>query len=275
MSRPDQSITFLSALGYSVVSLPSSDIKPGQTLLRTGKKDLTRLGDLATIMNMGSNPLPIPSMDNLAPTGVSGQQSSSVKFDIGVSILGNILKALAGTSLDVSLGFKNTKSVTFAYLDVLEDHIALDQLDQYLSTADIKPGQNTVRDAFIHDNIFVLTSTIKSQKITVTAQGDTGVSAKVDVPVIQNIASGKLGLDVSKSAQGQITFSGNKPVIFGFKAAEIFADDNATFTVVSPAKPGDQALRAAGMIVPTLLDLGGEGVFFRMVDPGKAAEAGN
>jgi hypothetical protein len=171
------------------------------------------------------------------------------------------------------VGFKNTKSVTFAYQDVLEDHIALDQLDQFLSAAALKVNQNTIREAFIEDKIFVLTSTIKSDKITVTAEGEAGVNAKVEVPVIQSIASGKLGVDSSKAAQGQITFSGAQPVIFGFQAAQIFADDQAKFTVVKPSDPGKLALRKVGKIEPTLLSLEGEGVFFTL-DDGQTASAG-
>jgi len=272
MSRPDQSITFLSTLGYSVVSLPRSDIKPGQTLLRTGKKQLNRLGDLATIMTAGADPLPAVSADNLAPTGVSGQQSSSVNLNIGVSILGNILQALTGKNLDLSAGFKNTKSVTFAYEDVLEDHIALDQLDLFLTSATLKAGKS-VSDAFNNDNIFVLISTIKSQKITVTAQGDNNVSASVDVPVIQGVASGNLKVDLSHAAQSKVTFEGNTPIIFGFQAAEIFTRDGQ-FSTVNPSDPGKMALRDIhGQIAPTFLDLRGEGVFFHLSDDGNSAEA--
>lgn len=67
--RPDQSITFLQNLGYSVVSFPSSDLKPNQALLRVQKKQLTRLGDLSTIMTAGGNALPIISTDNVGPPG--------------------------------------------------------------------------------------------------------------------------------------------------------------------------------------------------------------
>ena len=112
--RPDKSITLLQGLGYSVIGLPRADFKPCQTLLRTNKKQLTRLGDLSTIMTAGAMSIPPVSTDNAAPSGISGQQSSSVKVEIGVTILANMLQALTGTDLDISAGVKNSKSLTFA-----------------------------------------------------------------------------------------------------------------------------------------------------------------
>src|SRR3954454_21366506 len=116
--RPDNAINFLQNLGFSVVSLPKTDLLPGQTLLRTNKKELTRLGDLSTITDPGTVPFPPVSKDNVAPSGVSGKQSSSVDLNIGLSVLGNVLKALSGTTLGVEAAFKNNKSLTFAYQDV-------------------------------------------------------------------------------------------------------------------------------------------------------------
>jgi hypothetical protein len=62
-------------------------------------------------------------------------------------------------------------------------------------------------------------------------------------------------------------------VIFGFKAAQIFFD-NGMYSLISPLDPGKVTLRAIGQIQPSLLDLGGEGVFFRMTDTSETAVAG-
>jgi hypothetical protein len=262
--HPDQSITFLKALGYGVVRMPRADLKPSQTLLRTGKKDLSRLGELGTIMQAGARPLPPLSTDNVAPTGVSGLESNSMKVEIGLTILGNILQALGGGNLGLSTAFQRAKSVTFKYENVLEDHIALDQLDQFLSTASIKGGQTTVTDALINDNVFVITSAIKSKSITVAAKADNGVSVSVDVPTIQGVASGNLKVDVSGATQGQVTYSGDTPVVFGFQAAQLFFDNNGQFTLIQPLDAGAAALKAVtGHIRPTLLTLD-EGAFFRL-----------
>ena len=267
--RPDAAVNFLQNLGYSLVSLPRADLKPGQTLLRTNKKELTRLGDLSTIIAPEAGQFPPLSTDNIAPSGLSGKESSSVDLSIGVSILGSILKALSGSTLGVDAAFKNTKSVTFAYLDVLEDHILLDQLDQYLSSSAFKQNQNTIQAELKQNNIFVLVSTIKSNRISINAQGDNGLSGEVSVPVVQGIASGNLGVDVSRAAQGQVTFTGPNPVVFGFKAVQVFADANAKYTLLKPAADGTFAVKGAASLTDqdaAVLSLNGAGIFFDLSD---------
>lgn len=268
--RPDAAIDFLRGLGYSVVSLPKADLKPGQTLLRTSKKELTRLGDLATIVDAGSTQAPQVSADNIAPSGISGKQSSSVDLNIGLNILGNILKALSGTTLGVEAAFKNNKSLTFAYQNVLEDNILLDKLDQYLSSSKFKSNMNMVHEQLTESNVFVIVSTIKSKSVTVQAQAGNDNSGQIDVPLINGIASGSLKVDVSRATEGTVTFTGTAaPVVFGFKAVQIFTNENADYTILKPVQPGGLTLKGAKP--PTdddtnLLDLKGEGVFFDIAD---------
>src|SRR5690242_4658676 len=92
---------------------------------------------------------------------------------------------------------------------------------------------------------------------------------QVNVPVIQNVASGKVNVDLSKAAEGQISFSGPNPVIFGFKAVQVMADQEAHYQLLKPAEDGAIALRKAGSLTDkdvALLDLSGEGVFFDLTE---------
>jgi hypothetical protein len=77
--------------------MPRADAQPLQTLRKVGRKDLARLGELATITTAGANPLPRLSLDNVAPLEISGKESSSTKVEVGVNILGNLIEALGGS----------------------------------------------------------------------------------------------------------------------------------------------------------------------------------
>ncbi len=273
MSRPDESITYLKDRGYCVVRLPRSDLKPLNTLLRAGKKDLTRLGDLAAIMIKGANDLPPLSMDNVAPHQISGQKSSSVKVEIGINLLGNIIQALGGANLNLSLGFSGTKSMIFKFENVLEDHIDLDRLDQYLSMSSIKPDQKAVTSALIDDEVYVITSTIKTGAFAIQAKGDGNTSVGLDVPVIQQAASGSLKVDIAKAAEGTVTYEGKTPVVFGFQAVQLIYDEkDQSYTTVNPLDAGKMAAKAVGEVRPNYLTLD-QGAFFRINDRAKAAGA--
>ena len=269
MSRPDESITFLKDRGYSVFRVPRSDTRPLHTLLRSGKKDLDRLGELGTISIAGTNPLPSVSQDNVAPMEISGKESSSTKVEVGINILGNLIKALGGNTLGISAGFSRAKTLTFKYEGVLEDHVAVDRLDQFLTTCSFRPDGTTVIDALIDDAVFVITSTLKSKKFTVNAKGDSGTTVGLDVPVLNGAASGSVKVDLAKATEGTVTFeSTTAPVVFGFQAIQIFTDEldgRPIFTALDPLKPGSAAARAAGRIedLTTKLVLD-QGAFFRV-----------
>jgi hypothetical protein len=266
MSRPDQSITFLKDRGYCVLRTPRADTRPLQTLLRAEKKDLTRLGELATISVAGTNPLPALSIDNDAPIEISGKESSDTKIEVGVSILGSIVKALGGNTLGISAAYTKAKAVTFKFEHVLEDHIDVDRLDQYLSTCSFRTDGHTVVDALIDDAVYVITSTLKTDKFTVNAKGDSGTKVGLDVPVINQIASGSLKVDTTHANEGIVSYEGRTPVVFGFQAVQIFADEvhgRPAFTIVNPVEAGSVAAREVRRREPTMLTLD-QGAFFRM-----------
>jgi hypothetical protein len=271
MSRPDQSITFLKDHGYSVFRVPRSTTSPLQTLLRAGKKDLDRLGELGTISIAGANPLPLISRDNLAPVEISGKESSSTKIEVGLNILGGLIKALGGNTLGISAGFTRAKTLTFKYEDVLEDNVAVDRLDQYLTTCSFRTDGSTVVDALIDDAVFVITSTLKTKKFSINAKGDSGTTVGLEVPVLNGMASGSLKVDATRATEGTVTFENpTTPVVFGFQAIQIFTDEldgRPVFTALDPLNPGSAAARAAGTIdkLTTKLVLD-QGAFFRMRD---------
>jgi len=265
MSRPDKCITYLRERGYSVVRMPRSDLRPLQTLLRTGKKDLARLGELSTITTAGSNPLPSVSVDNTAPDDISGSATSSIKVEIGLQILGSIIGALGGQPMGLGTVYHNAKTLTFKFEDVLEDHVDLDKLDRYLSLASIKADQKMVLDALIDDAVYVITSVIKTAKITVNAHIDKNAGASVAVPTIQEIASANLSVDTTGARDGTLVYRGKSPIIFGFQATQLFYGDDGAYTTTNPLDAGKMAAKAAGTLSPTLLSLD-EGVFFRLKD---------
>jgi hypothetical protein len=276
MSRPDESISFLKDRGYCVLRLPRSDARPLQTLLLSGKKDLVRLGELANITAAGTNPIPALSSDNQAPIEISGKESSSTKIEVGVSILGNIIQALGGNTLGIAAGYSRAKTLTFKYDEVLEDHIDIDKLDQYLTTCSFRLDGTAVGNALIKDLVFVVTSTLKTKKFTVNAQGEGGTKVELDVPAISGIASGSLKVETSNATEGLVTYEGAIPVVFGFQAVKIFTEDrdgHPVFTAMDPLKAGAAASRAPAKmgVKPLQLD---EGAFFRMEDVQQSPAAG-
>jgi len=265
MAKKDQSVMYLKDHGYSVVRLPRSDFQPSQTLIRAGKKDLQRSGELKDLMIMGANPLPSLSANNTAPLSISGKESSTIKIDIGLEILGGIISALGGIGLGPKVGFGNATNLVVKFENVTEDHIDINLLDQFLTTASLRTDQTGLNNALRDNRVYVVNSTIKTNEFGIKATADSNAEVSLDIPAISQVASGKLSVDVSKAREGVVSYKGTTPVVFGFQAVQLFFDpESGAYSSFEPMPAGSAAAKT--LIEPNYLTLD-EGVFFRIDEP--------
>src|SRR5690349_22455405 len=97
-SASDPFINALKSFGYNVVRLPKPDMQPLQILAKNGD-NLERLGALTTLLVPGGaiNQPKITSGTPVAP--ISGSRTGDLKIGLGLSILGNVIGAMGGSSL--------------------------------------------------------------------------------------------------------------------------------------------------------------------------------
>ena len=220
MRCTDPAIDYLKSYGYNVVRLPKPDIKPLQILADQGSY-LSRLGDLSTVLESKTVAIPSVSSDNQAPT-ISGQRTSNLSLGTGLSILGNVIGAMGGSSLGLDAKYQNADTVAFEFTDVLEDNIQIAQLDQFLGAADINPSSRHVSELLESDDIYIITDTVKSKKVRVGAQASGGSSVTLKVPEIQGIVGGNVTVSESATVTGTLTYAGTVPLVFGFQAVRVF-----------------------------------------------------
>jgi hypothetical protein len=249
MSRPDQSITFLKSFGYSVFRVPRLGAGPLDLLHRNGK-DLTRLGGILDLITTGAVSMPVVHRDDRPGVSIEGTESSKVNVSIGLNILGAFLGAMGGGNLGLQAGFKRAKTVTFKYVAVTEDSVDVLPLEQFIRAGTINPHipPGTV-DKLIDDQVYAITSVLKTKQIVVAAQGDAGQNVQLDVPVIQQAVGGSLTVGTEGSIQSTVSFEGPIAIPFAFQAVKLVFDDSQAFLTTEALPPGDaaaRALRAAG-----------------------------
>ena len=258
MSCSDPYLKELRSKGYNVVRLPKADIRPLQLLAKRGDA-LDRIGELATVLPPGG-PVPLPpvKLDGQVAS-LSGQRSGDLSLGIGLSILGTVIGAMGGSKLGLDLTYKNAKSVTFEFQDVLEDRIEIAALDQYLAVADVSPFSSYVTKLLEADQLYVTTATVKSNKIAVEAKGSGNTGVDVSVPEIKGVVGGNVKVGSSSERSSKVTFEGSVPLVFGFQAVRLFYEKGRyqRFEVLG----GGAALEKVAE--PELL---GEGPFVRMLD---------
>jgi hypothetical protein len=244
MSRPDQSLAFLRQYGFSVFRFPRASAQPLELMHRDGK-DLTRLGMLPDLVEAGS----VTSLDVRRESSpgidIEGKETSRVNVAIGLSILGSFIGALGGGKLGLEGGFKNARTVTFEYTGVMEDAVDILTLEKFIKAGKVSPliPAGTL-EKLLDDEVYVLTSVLKTRKIVVTAQGEGGSSVAVDVPVIRQAVGANLKVDTANTQESRIAFEGPVAVAFAFQAVQLVFDESGEFLTTQQLPAGDAAARA-------------------------------
>jgi len=244
MSRPDQSLVFLRQFGYSVFRFPRASAQPLELMHREGK-DLTRLGILPDLVEGGTVTTLDVRREASPGIDIEGKETSRVNVAIGLSILGSFIGALGGGKLGLDVGFKNARTVAFQYTGVMEDLVDILAVEKFIKSGRISPliPAGTL-EKLLDDEVYVLTSVLKTKKIVVTAQGEGGVAVAVDVPVVQQVVGANLKVDSDKTRDSRVAFEGPVPVAFAFQAVQLVFDESGEFLTTQQLPAGSAAARA-------------------------------
>ena len=129
---------------------------------------------------------------------IEGKETSKVNVAIGLSILGSFIGALGGGNLGLDVAFNKARTVTFEYTGVMEDAVDVLALEKFVKAGRISPHiPSGTLEKLLDDEVYVVTSVLKTKKIVVNAQGEGGATVKVDVPVIQQAVGGNLKVDTA------------------------------------------------------------------------------
>lgn len=266
MAKPDPFLNLLKDIGFLPLRLPREDVRPLQ-LVRQDGKDLNLLGDLTNALVAGGEPAPAVLTDIQAANSISGTRTSKVKFSIGISVLGSILKALSGKDLSLNIGFENAATLTFEFADVKVEKVDIILLDRFLNTADIHPNAGAVRDAMLQGHCGIVTATARTNKYMVSAQRNDGTEIGLSVPVIQQTVGAEVQVSAANSSNTKIAYEGARAVTFGAQAIKLSFNENGDFTAFNPLKAGEAAVRMFGLAAagqPELVEV--DGIFANFLE---------
>jgi hypothetical protein len=236
----DPFLTCLKQSGFSVVRLPRANFTPLQ-ILTLEKKEFTTLGMLPSVINGAGGP-PAVSL-NVPAASISGQATAEMKIGFGLTLLGTILGAMGAGTVGLDAQYSKARAVTFRFSDVLMDTVDLTLLDQYLAESDIKPSARHVSKLLEVDDVYVVTATVKSRRISVEGKSQAGTSLALDVPAIQQLVGANVKVGSTRGQGSVVTYEGDTPLTFGFQAARLFFDQGR-YTAFKPVEPGVAAARS-------------------------------
>ena len=235
MPCKDDSLTYLSGLGYNVIRHPDSSFAPLK-LLGEQKGEFMLLGSLQQLITSSANDLPSVSSGQQA-ADINGQRSSALKLGVGANILGSLIGAMGG-NLGASVNYTDATQMTFEYQDVTVDSVTPLDAGSYLRNSHVD-ADNLVLKQYVlgNGNLFLITKVVRSDKFTVHYSKNKGVDASVQVPVIQAAVGGSLSVATASGSGAALSFQGKTSMPFGFQCFAIGLD-NGELSLMS-VKAGD------------------------------------
>jgi hypothetical protein len=241
--KKDPSITFLNKFGYNVVKLPRTGIEPMDVI---GRDTVTQwLGPISRVWTSGS-PEPQPGPPNPA-IAVNGQRTDSLDLSLGLSVLASTLAAFGASVPSLNVAYQRASSVQFTYSDVTSTSVAPFDAGNYLAEGTLSTNNPVVKNYFFGENAkaYLIVEVLKSTSITVTATDSHGLPVEIDIPALEGVVSGKVGVKPSSDSKSTITFTGTVPVTFGFSVQQIAREGDA-WTLHGAAPGGDIAFAGPG-----------------------------
>ncbi len=243
MGRSDPALTYLKQYGYSVVRLPRADIPPGLLLERDGR-DLVDLGALETVFEAGDTGPPKPKLDEPAAQ-LSGQIRTTLSVGLGLSLLGQFLRAFGGATAGLESQFQQAKTLAFEFDEVFSDSIEPAGLEQFLAQADVDPRSVNARRLLDEDRVYVVTRTLKAKRFIVEGQKDRKAGVQVNLPAIKDIVGGEVKVAAEGQSKSKISFAGGERLVFGLQAVRLMYEGNR-FVAYKSLPPGSAAKRKKG-----------------------------
>ena len=241
----DPALTMLKSKGYNLVRLPKADLLPTQLLVRSGRA-LQRLGDLSSVFVAGHQiAAPAISQDNPGPA-IAGEKSADLDIGVGLNLLSGLIASLGGTTLGLSDAYSQARSVQFEFSETRENNTQMALLDQFLAAAHVNPFARAVSEMLESDHVFVITSTLKSNKINVKAKAADKNEIKLDVPAIQQAVGGNLKVTTTGAGTSTLIYTGAIPLVFGFQAVRLIFDEGR-YRTMTLSDAGSLSLETTGL----------------------------
>ena len=122
----------------------------------------------------------------------------------------------------------------------MEDAVDVLALEKFVKAGRISPHiPSGTLEKLLDDEVYVVTSVLKTKKIVVAAQGERGADVKVDVPIIQQAVGGNAqGGYAPGTQESQVAFEGAVPVAFAFQAVQLVFDDSGEFLTTQQLAAG-------------------------------------
>ena len=208
---------YLKEQGYDLIEGPIRNQKPLQLWL----KKMTDEAELyySHINQAFACQVPLNEIKNQA-LSVNYSHQDSFGFNIGITLLEEILKSLGLGNVEISTNVKSGKSVTISYDNSITKEVAVGEIESYLSDADFcHPNPSLLKNAN-RNHILIITGVVFAKNLV--AEIETDFTLNTDLIIkLNEIADGKLNFTMNSQSNLKMVASGNSYFPIAVKASRI------------------------------------------------------
>jgi hypothetical protein len=209
--------TFLSDRGYDLIQGSDRNQKPLQLWLKHGFNEAELY--YANIKHAFKSDVILTEIENPA-LSVNSSQKDDYGFNIGSTLLEEILKSRGIVAFEISAKIKSGKSVTISYENSVAKEYAVDNINEYLSSADFKYINPSLLKNANHNNILIITGTVFAKNLVVYIETDLYLDANL-MGCLNDSAEGKLDFSMLSQSKLKIVSGGSNYFPIAVKVSRI------------------------------------------------------
>jgi hypothetical protein len=186
---------YLSKAGYDLVDGPVRNHKPLQLWLKQGfnRPELY----YETIHHAFASNIDLKVQEDKSLT-VDNDKKDEYAFNIGITMLDELLKAIGLASADLSSKIKSGRKLGISYKNAITKTVPLGDITHFLSSADfVHPNPALLRNVN-QNNLLLITGVVYAQQLVVEIETSLGIDQKW-VAAMKDELKGKFELSVDQS----------------------------------------------------------------------------
>lgn len=211
---------YLSNQGYDLIEGPIRNHKPLQLWIKKTFSEAELY--YTTLEHAFKSDEILTEIENQALT-VTTSNTNEYSFNIGITLLEEILSSLGLGDVEISASIKTGKKVVISYDNSITKEYAIGNIESFLSKSDfVHPNPQLLKNAN-RDNILIITGTVFAKNLVVEIETDFSLDVSL-IAKLNNIADGKIDFSTKNNNTLKMVSGGNNFFPIAVKASRIKFD---------------------------------------------------
>jgi len=169
----------LRQMGYTMLSMPSTEITPLLLLVKTSAGEVGNLNaGIEDLFEPVNRALPVISEDIPLPSAISGTETVDLKIDSNLSLLKALTKIFSSNA-SAQFSLEQKKNVKFKLNNPKKNYVNIIKLDSFIQDARINTSAKSILERLKNSDLYVITEVVKTKSFSFEDEADSKTSARL------------------------------------------------------------------------------------------------